>query len=282
MRKILSVGVWAAGGLFAVGLSAATKEPQARSPQVVTHRDLAYGDLKSQRLDVFAPASRGGLAPVLVFFHGGAWVVGDKILCGGFAKMLAEKGFVVVNVNYRLFPEARFPAFVNDGALAVKWARREAERYGGDPQRLFLGGHSSGAHLAALLAMDIRYLGTKADIQGLIGLAGPYDFYPDRVPVVKPIFRGHIAEREIMPIAFAATARVPLLLVQGKADPIVPWHTTERMAAAAQSAGAKVQTLYLDHRGHLAIMPHLSLRQRRDPVLERICAFINEQSARPR
>lgn len=270
--------IWLAwAGLCSAGLAghspAAGEEPTARA---VVHRDLAYGQHSRHRLDVFSPPAPSARAPVLVFFHGGAWVVGDKILISRFARMLAERGVVVACANYRLFPEAEFPDFVEDGALAVRWMKREAARFGGDPRSVYLGGHSAGAHLAALLALDPRYLGEggRSGIKGLIGLAGPYDFYPSEVRLVKPIFHDHAGDPGIMPIAFAARARVPMLLIHSKADPIVPWRSTQRFAAAVQASGGQAETFYVEHRGHLGVMPHRSLRQERDPVLAQIREFI--------
>ncbi len=99
------------------------------------------------------------------------------------AKALARRGYVAVLPDYRIYPQARYPDFLDDGARAVRWAKDNATRFGGDPQKLFLMGHSAGAHIAAMLALDATWLQKVGlvpgrDIAGLIGISGPYDFLP--------------------------------------------------------------------------------------------------------
>lgn len=125
---------------------------------------------------MYAPA-RSARAPVVVFFHGGGWRRGDKRQAlQGKEKAYPEAGFVLVSANYRLAPEHRYPAFVQDAASVVAWVRANIGRFGGDPGRMFLMGHSAGAHLAACLGADVRWLrphGLRpADLLGVIPLDG--------------------------------------------------------------------------------------------------------------
>src|ERR1700744_4252291 len=118
-------------------------------------RSVAYGEAPRQTLDVYRPAStiKSSMAksPVVVFFYGGSWQTGDKETYLFAATALARRGYVVVVPDYRVYPQVRYPAFLQDGARAVRWAKDNAARFGGDPGRLFVMGHSAGAYIAAML-----------------------------------------------------------------------------------------------------------------------------------
>lgn len=132
------------------------------------HADLAYGALPRQSLDVYAP--RGAVdRPVIFFWHGGSWVYGDKAEARFVGAVLAEAGYVVVVPNYRLIPHIRFPHFIDDSALAVKWGRGHARDFGGDPNAIFVMGHSAGGYLAAMLAMALPVRSkTLENVKGFI------------------------------------------------------------------------------------------------------------------
>jgi acetyl esterase/lipase len=117
---------------------------------------------------------------VVVFFYGGGWKTGKREQYRFVGQRLSQQGVLAIVTDYRTFPRSTFPGFVEDGARAVAWSRGHAAEYGGDPRRLFVGGHSAGAQIAALLGTDARYLATQGmkprDLSGVIGLSGPYDF----------------------------------------------------------------------------------------------------------
>src|SRR3712207_3414863 len=119
---------------------------------------------------------------VVVFFYGGRWESGDRGDYLFAAQGLVSQGFVAVVPDYRLHPEVGFAGFMADGAAAVRWVRDNIAGFGGDPAQIFLMGHSAGAHIAALLALDERWLADqglpRGTVRGAIGLAGPYDFLP--------------------------------------------------------------------------------------------------------
>src|SRR5262245_2602589 len=158
-------------------------------------RDVVYyhgpeRDSLRHRLDLFLPRGKTRF-PVLVLVHGGAWRLGDNRCCGLYSavgKFLASRGIGVVLPNYRLSPEVRHPAHVQDVARAVAWTRACVEQYGGDPEKLYLAGHSAGGHLVSLLATDETYLaaeGLSGDIlKGVIAISGVYEIPPDRQDVV--------------------------------------------------------------------------------------------------
>src|SRR5215475_12766126 len=117
-------------------------------------RDLAYGADPRQKLDLYVPDKLTGPAPMLLFFYGGSWTGGNKALYPAFGQAFASKGIITAVADYRLYPQVRYPAFVEDGAQAFAWLHTHATQYGGDPGGLFLSGHSAGAYIAVMLAAD--------------------------------------------------------------------------------------------------------------------------------
>jgi acetyl esterase/lipase len=146
------------------------------------HANIAYGPDPQQQLDVYVPTTAAGPRPVVVFWHGGSWRQGDKADYRFVGAALAESGYVAVVANYRHYPQVKMPGYMSDAAQAARWAAAHAAEFGGAPERLYLMGHSAGAHLAALVTLDARYFtaagGPAPRIAGVIGLSGPYDFLP--------------------------------------------------------------------------------------------------------
>ena len=123
--------------------------------------DIPYVENGHKRhiLDIYTPEDRAGKSlPVMFWIHGGGWQAGDKSDVALKPKALAERGFVFVSTNYRLLPEVTMDELIRDIARSVGWVHRNIAKYGGDPTRIFLGGHSAGAQLAALICIDDRYL----------------------------------------------------------------------------------------------------------------------------
>jgi poly(3-hydroxybutyrate) depolymerase len=118
---------------------------------------VAYGPLPRQRLDIYAPPD-ADRAPVVVFFYGGSWRSGDRADYRFAGDALASRGIVAVIADYRLYPEARYPTFLQDAAQVVAWTQQHIGGYGGDPGRVFVAGHSAGGYIAAMLALDPRWL----------------------------------------------------------------------------------------------------------------------------
>jgi len=153
-----------------------------RDPAARPGRDIAYGPLPRQKLDVYTPRRGAQAAPVLVFFYGGSWNSGRRQDYAFAGRALAARGFVTVVPDYRLYPEVRYPEFLRDGAAAIRWARDHAAEYGGDPKRIVLAGHSAGAYNAVMLSLDGEFLSEAgvdpANIKAVAGLSGPYYFLP--------------------------------------------------------------------------------------------------------
>ena len=201
----------------------AANVPSAFGPYERT-ADLAYGPESRQQLDVYVPdAPAAEPRTVIVFIHGGSWETGSKGAYRFVGSSLAEQGFIAVLPSYRLSPAVRFPVFVEDAARAVAWTLRNIDRYGGNPQRVFVMGHSAGAHIALLLTLDRHYLaatGVSADdLRGVIGLSGPYDFKIDS-DLLRSVFGAAPDPRQTQPVRFVRGDAPPLLLIHGTADQI--------------------------------------------------------------
>lgn len=191
-----------------------------------------------QRLDVYAPEGTGSW-PVVVFFYGGSWTSGTR---GGYAfagRALAGQGFVAVVPDYRKVPAVRFPAFVEDGAEAVAWTRANVARFGGKADAIGVAGHSAGAYIAVLLALDRGY-GAADAIRAGVGLSGPYDFLPLTGAAIPAL--GHAANPEnTQPIHFARRDAPPLLLVTSGDDTLVRPRNAYRLAERLRQLGAPVE-----------------------------------------
>lgn len=237
---------------------------------------VVYAPAVGMSLDVYRPvATDGRRAPVVVFFYGGGWSSGRREDYRFVGRRLADAGMLAIVADYRLFPEATFPGFVEDGASAVAWARRHAGQYGGDPAHLFVAGHSAGAQIAALLGTDARYLRAQGmqprDLTGVIGLAGPYDFVID--DALAPIFGPKAQWPNAQPLAFVDGNAPPFLLVHGDADQRVEARDSTLLAERLRAADGKATLLMLEGAGHTA--PLIALYDpARDPrVLEAIRRF---------
>jgi acetyl esterase/lipase len=217
--------------------------------------DRPYGTAPRQKLDIYVPNSSDGAKPVVVFFYGGAWQSGDRGDYLFVAETLAARGFIVVVPDYRVYPEVRWPGFLEDGAAAVAWTFDHIAELGGDPAQIHLVGHSAGAYIAAMLALDGRWLGERRRrIASTVGLAGPYDFLPITEPDIKAIFgaAGDLAQTQ--PITFADGSAAPLLLLAGTADKRVNPGNSRRLAARIREHGGVVEERYYDDVGHAEII----------------------------
>jgi acetyl esterase/lipase len=247
--------------------------------------NIAYGGDMRQRLDVYRPEAVG-LRPVVVFFYGGGWRRGDKANYRFAGAALADAGYVAVLPDYRLYPDVKFPAFVEDGAAAVAWVVQNAAAIGADPRQIFLAGHSAGAHTAAMLAADTRFLeragvDPKA-VRGLIGLSGPYHLTPD-TSALRDMFGGAYGPNDWRPTAFASARVPPTLLIHGTDDSIVWASHSERFAELLRAADVPVTLRLLTGRSHADTVAGLSRPARsRAPTLAEIREFINAQTDRSR
>ncbi|HUB25498.1 MAG TPA: alpha/beta hydrolase, partial [Tepidisphaeraceae bacterium] len=225
--------------------------------------DVPYGPCARQKLDIYQPEHFTAPAGVVIFFYGGDWQFGSKHDYRFVGQALSSRGFIAVLPDYRLYPEVTFPAFVDDGALAIRWVHDHAATYGGDPRAIFLMGHSAGAHIAALLTLDGHYLQAVGLDRGAIcataGLSGPYDFTPYEGDLaVFGMKAGDTPPAAMEPIHFVDGHEPPMLLVTGTADFTVDAGNTTRLARRIQQAGGKVKTIYYCGRGHVGVVMSLA------------------------
>jgi acetyl esterase/lipase len=190
--------LWFLGALSIVALPTAARAAEtveAKKYEVMTVKDLTYfdGEEKDQakhKLDLFLPKGKKEF-PVMFFVHGGAWVHGDKgtFLYSNLGRFFASQGIGVVVTNYRLSPGVKHPEHIKDVARAFAWTVKNIEKYGGQPDQIFICGHSAGGHLVALLATDESYLKAEGlsfkNIKGVISISGVYEI---PAKVMPPVF----------------------------------------------------------------------------------------------
>ena len=235
--------------------------------------DIAYGPNPRQRLDIYRPDTPRTDGKAVIFFYGGSWDSGSKADYLFVGQALAANGYTVIIPDYRLYPEVRFPAFVEDGAQAVRWA---SDRVGTD--KLFVMGHSAGAEIASLLAANTPYLASvgvdRMKLQGLVGLSGPYDFLPLKSAKLIDIFGG-ANNPAIEAITFAKAPLPPALLIHGTADDTVYPHNSEHLAAAWRKAGAPVELTLYPGVGHVDVVAAMStLLSSRAPTRADVLAWL--------
>lgn len=240
---------------------------------------VPYGPEPRQRLDVYTPETPSAdPRPVIVFVHGGSWQTGSKEQYRFVGSALAGKGYIAVLPNYRLSPGVPFPVFVADAAGAVAWTLNNIGRYGGDPRRVFVMGHSAGAHMAMLLALDRRYLaeaGASADeLRGAIGLSGLYGFDIDS-DLLRSVFGSAPDPRATQPDEFVRGDAPPLLLIHGTDDRVCWARQSIRLADLVRAAGGQADLRLYPGLGHGATVGGFSrLGGRGAPTLEDVSRFV--------
>jgi acetyl esterase/lipase len=260
----------ALGALLASGLPmriATWMTPRAGAAEIV---GLRYAPGARGLLDLTLPAGATPGTPLVVFIHGGGWQSGERGHYAFLARALAAQGIAVALPDYRLWPEARWPDFIEDAAASVAWLRGEAGRAAGAPAGpLFVMGHSAGGFTAAALALDPRWLaaaglpGGRAALAGAVLVSAPIAWQPTEEPtrsIFAPAPGGRIAA---LPDPATLPEAPPLLLLHGTADTVVgPFHS-ERLAAAAAEAGIAARLHLLPGGGHIAPVVALAEPARR-------------------
>ena len=234
----------------------------AAEPKV--QRDIPYAEPRSEKqtLDVFAPPE-GKDHPVIFWIHGGGWQAGDKTDVQVKPQAFVEKGFVFVTTNYRLFPSVTLKELTTDVAKAIRWAHDHAKEYGGDPNTFFVGGHSAGAQLAALVCTDESYL--KAEglpftmIKGCIPVDGDTYDVPLQIATVeekratsyKTKFGDEKSQRELSPITHVAKGKnIPPFLILHVADHPETKAQSQKLAKALEDAGISAKAYPAEGKNH--------------------------------
>ena len=241
---------------------------------------VSFAPDRGLKLDVWSPRRADHKLPVVIFLYGGGWIGGSR---GGYAfagSAYAGQGFVTVVPDYRLVPKVRFPAFVDDGALAVKWTRDNIARFGGDPDRIALAGHSAGSYNAAMLALNPHFLRdvgvAPRAIKAAALLSGPYDFYPFTEQRGRDALGAWPRPAETQPINFVTRSAPPMLLATGSADEIVNPRNSRTLAAKLMAAGVPVELKIYAGKGHVDLAKSLSRPFRSTtPALADSAAFLH-------
>lgn len=255
--------------------------------------DLPYGPLPRQRLDLYVPsdARPGAPTPLVVFIHGGNWRQGSRKDYPFLAQALATRGIAVAVPDYRLFPEARWPAFLEDNALAVAWLRSGHGRAAGAPGGpCFVMGHSAGAYNAAALAFDPRWLaaaglpGGRDALAGVITLAGPFEWTPQEPELAATFAPAPGGRLNAAPSDAAFAGAPPALLLHGEADGTVGAFHSVRLAERLRVAGGAPELRLYPGLGHIGMVaafaaPLRALALERAPVLEDVAGFVERVSA---
>lgn len=265
-------------------------------------RDIRYhpqplGEGTQQSLDVYVPAKamasvtqRAGL-PVVAFMHGGGWRAADKQdalgIHANICTALAHRGLLAVNVNYRLSPRVRHPAHALDVAHALHWIRENIRDYGGDAENVFVSGHSSGGHLAALVTLDERYLreagATVAFIKGVIGISGIYNIRHfagrNRLALrsmTRPAFGVDTnVWDDASPVNHARAGAPPFLMINAEDDEKLE-EEAEELAALLRKAGARAGTHIIPGTNHFTILGFVG--NGNDSLIEQIVLFVERNS----
>ncbi len=228
----------------------------------VLEANVSYGDDQAQRLDVYAPHGANE-APVVVFVHGGEWTRGDKSAVSFKPKLFNQNGILMISINYRLTPAVTHPAHVSDVAAAIRFVHDHAGRFGGNPKKIVLMGHSAGCHLVTLVALDSRYLASvglrPSDLSGVVAWSGgSYDL------VQKVEQRGAYADyikkafgdseevwRDASPVQHVGDVKAGPRFLFASIEPGSASHqAAERLAKLINEAGGSATTKLLDDRDH--------------------------------
>ncbi|MBB6097293.1 acetyl esterase/lipase [Deinobacterium chartae] len=270
----VSAGVCACAPIYALNTVTITRG-------LVVAQNLPYGNDPRQKLDVYAQPGRKD-APVVVFVHGGNWTSGSKDEYVFLGDSLARAGFVAVVISYRLAPTVQYPGFVRDTVRALRWAKDHAGRYGGDPKRLFVMGHSAGAFNAAAATVRRDLLAEQglspSDLRGVIGLAGPYDYDP-AYSREKRVYPPGATRNRVMPAAQVTPGLPPFLLLVAARDQIVSPENGTRMRVALEANRVPVRYLEVPGVDHFSLMGAMARRLTfLGPVRDEVIRFVREHA----
>ncbi len=251
-------------------------------------KDIPYADGGDQRkLDLYLPAQKG--FTTIVFTYGGGWHTGSRKAVAPVGQKLQGLGFGCALLSHRLSPPDKFPAHVVDVAAGFAWVKQHIAERGGDPGRVFLMGHSSGAHLSLLLAADAKYLArhklTPADVAGVVGLSTPVDLEPrkDGSGFGDALMGGRGADafsrdvavmKDASPVRHVSKALPPVLLVVGERDFPMLEADARAFLAKAKAAGVPASLFLAKGRDHMGVVR--ALLEDRDPVLEQVLGFVRD------
>ena len=254
--------------------------------------DVPYGDDFYQKIDIFLPREEGltGL-PVFMFFHGGAWRHGFKEWMGFMAPNPTDLPAIFVSGNYRLSPEAKWPAQVEDVADGVAWVYDNIGRYGGDRDRIFLGGHSAGGHLTSLVTLVPEYLATRGlpddAVTACLPMSGVFDVRlagaepgGTRETVALILLENSGDDVAASPVCHAAGNRAPFFVCWGEHDTDDIKTDAAAMTAALEREAGHLETCILPGVDHFEA--NEACKDRDCPYIEKVRAWMRDPPARAR
>lgn len=276
----------ALSAIFLALLASLAQDPPIRVARGLKYHEGKDFDNRKHRLDLYLPDVKRKV-PVVMWIHGGAWTFGDKGMYGRLGRRFAREGVGLAAISYRLSPKFKHPAHVEDCARAFAWLHGHVAGHGGDPDRLFVMGHSAGGHLAALLALDPRYLKAldvpAGAVKGVIPMSGVY-----RIPAVDAETKGLMEMfpkafgsdpdtcREASPLTYVAGAKAPMLVVTETEGTLLR-PTMEEFREAVGKAGVKGVT-FVDakDRDHISIVVKMAAEDD-DPQRKRVLEFVRSR-----
>jgi acetyl esterase/lipase len=246
-------------GQFVIDWGAVYREAEKRTTQTRAelphYLDLPYGEDPKQKLDLYLPKGKVSRAPVFLFLHGGGFREGDRAQYGYIASSFAKHGIITAVASYRLTGDGfKFPDQPQDAQLAVKWLYTHVRKYGGNPRRLYVGGHSAGAVLSAEIFVDRSWMTAlhipKGAVHGMVPVSGKYDLRtpgrPGEGDTFAPTPELQAQASAVLHIVDPVPAAVVALGSTEK--PLVPDST--EFARKLREAGSNTQLLVIDGFDH--------------------------------
>ena len=240
-----------------------------------------FGPHSRDLVDAYAPHWFEDPLPLLFFIYGGGWDSGHRSEYEFVGRAFARAGFVTAIADYRIVPEVHYPAFLEDCGRALTEVLHVLPAFGADTGRVFLMGHSAGAYNAAMLGLDGPRFGAPAlgaKLRGVIGLSGPYDFYPFDVKQSIAAFGRAEDPEASQPVNIVTSGAPPFLLAHGTSDTTCGLYNTENLAEKLRTANVPVVERH--YRGVRHILPLLSLfpaLRWRLPVYRDVLSFMRER-----
>ncbi len=244
---------------------------------LLAQADMPYGPDPRQKLDVYMPREATLPVPIVLFVHGGSWQEGNKHGYGFVGRALAAKGFMTLVMNYRLHPKDRYPAFIDDVALALRWAADNGPSLGGDPKKLFAMGHSAGAYDIAMAVLDERLATTRPKLAGVVTLAGPFDFLPLDSKATIEVF-GNVPDLpSTQPVNHVTADAPPFLILHGTGDKTVFPKNAIALDKALHAKGVASELKFYEGTSHVGMILALAKPFRKTPVLEDAVRFMRKK-----
>lgn len=244
-------------------MALANRSPDVKVEKGVSYREGPEETADKHKLDLYLPKDKTN-APVFFFIHGGAWKTGDRSYYVPLGNRYAKEGFVTVTPSYRLAPKNPFPAQLEDAAAAFAWTLRHVAEYGGDTNRIFIGGHSAGGHLAALLALDERALAvhqlSPKLIRGVLAFSGVYNLTAGEG--LESVFGKNLAgRRRAAPLTYVRAGAPPFLVTYCEWDYFSLPAQAKEFHAALRQAGVSSELVYVPRESHISEMVSVTREQ---------------------